>query len=151
MTTALIDTLVYPSFTASSTCSKMRVSASSCVHGARPDVFWDQVQRTSAWWVLIMCLPVSRALTQVARKENSSTLLLSIWRNSCQFPGMALCGSTHLQTPFLSWCVSAFRLSGEYLSHTHHIQSADMLQLLHDVWCEHLLSIIRKLLIRTRS
>ena len=66
-----------------------------------------------------MHLSVPRPVTCVARKENSSVLLSSIRRNSDQFFGMALDGSTRLRTPFpLLDRVPALRLSATYSSHT---------------------------------
>ena len=54
-----------------------------------------------------------------ARKENSSTFLPSMRKNSFQFPGIAVEGSTRLLTPFpLLPLVSAFTLFGRYSSQT---------------------------------
>ena len=132
MFTLHIDTLVYNSFRASSKCSKMQVSAFLCVSGARPDLSQDCVQRTSTWWVLIICLLVSRDATQLTRKENSSTSLSSIQTNSCQFLEMALCGLPCLYTNSLPACLSLQTFRKVLIP--HHIQSSDMLQLWQDVW-----------------
>ena len=119
VSTVRIDTLVYPCFIASSTWSSIMVSASSCVHGARPAMYLACVQTTSLWRVPMTCFSVSWAASLVARKENSSALFSSIPRKAYQFPGMELDGSTRLRMPLpLFVRVSAFKLSGMYSSQT---------------------------------
>ena len=99
--------------------SSMRVSASSCVHGARPSTYLGWVQNISVRCVLTICFSVSLAAIFMARKENSSTLFSSIQRNACQFIGMELDGSTRLRIPLpLFFRVAAFKLSGRYSSKT---------------------------------
>ena len=111
VSTVRIDTLVYPCFTASFTWSSILVSASSCVHGARPAMCLACVQTTSLRRVPMTCFSVSWAASLVARKENSSTLFSSIRRKACQL--------TRLRMPLpLFVPVSAFKLSGMYSSQT---------------------------------
>ena len=66
----------------------------------RADTSWRLKQRTPVPCVVMQCLLVSTSATLEARNENSSALLSSMQRNSCQFPATALDGSTRLLSPF---------------------------------------------------
>ena len=112
-------TLLYPFWTASSTCRIILVSASSCVQGARADRSLGWLHFTSPWCVLMICLSAVVDVTLVERKAKSSVLFWSMRRNCCQLDGSRLDGSTLLRMPFPRLLlVSAFRLSGRYSSHT---------------------------------
>ena len=97
MSTVRMDTLLYPCFIASSMWSRIRVSASSWVHGARSR---DWVHSTPVWHVLMTCLSVAMVAALVAKNKNNSILLSLMRRNSCQFPGIVLDGSTRRRIPF---------------------------------------------------
>ena len=67
----------------------------------------------------MICFSVSVVGILIARKANSSTLFSSMRRKVCQYPGMELDDSTHLQMPLpLFFLVSVFKLSGKYSSQT---------------------------------
>ena len=78
----------------------VKLSSSSCVHGASLELSLGWLQNTLVWWVLITRMLLSIDITLVARNDNSSSLFSSMRRNSCQFPRTALEGSTRLRTPF---------------------------------------------------
>ena len=140
-----------PCFTASSRWSRIRVSASSWVHGARPNTSRDWVHSPPVWHVLMTCLSVAMVAALVAKNENNSILLSLMRRNSFQFPGIVLDGSTRRRIPFpLRVRVSAYKLSAIYSSHTT-IYSVHVLQLRCDVRQEHLGRVIGKCLCKTRS
>ena len=61
------------------------MSASSCVHGARADMSWRLEQRTPVPCVVMRFLLVSMSAVFEGRKEDSSVLLPSMQRNSCQY------------------------------------------------------------------
>ena len=114
-----IDTLLYPCLTASSTWSKILVSASLWLQGSRPATSWAWIQTTSLWCVLMTCLSVSVVASLVARKANSYILFSSVQRKPCQFPGMELDGSTRWLMHLPRFClVSAFKMSVRYSSQT---------------------------------
>ena len=82
VSTVRLGILSYPCFTASSWWSRIRVSASSWVHGARPYMS----QGTSAW--LVFSVEMVAAL--VAKNET----LLFVNADKRQVPGIQLDGST---------------------------------------------------------
>ncbi len=113
VSTVRINALLYYCFTASSRWSSIRVLASSCVHGAKPETSRWLLQRTSIRHVAMIALPLSILVTCDDRNENNSVLFSLIHRNARQFWGTMLDASTRLLIPFpLLLRVSSFKLSG---------------------------------------
>ena len=105
---------LYPSVAACRTCTNIRVSASSWVHGAtssRLTLVSLVVVMAFSRLVMITGWPVVISATLSARKWNSSVLLVLSPRKLCQFEGVLLVAVTVLLVAFPRLhLASAFRL-----------------------------------------
>ena len=118
---ALTIKALLPSIAACRACTKIRESASSCVHGAKSSNAITRLQQTSSSFVTMTKHGVSASDNRSARKWKRSVLLLLslIIRKLFQFWGVLLVGVTLLRIPLpLLDRASTFRLDPLYTSNT---------------------------------
>ena len=107
--------------TQSAACNSRRVSASSCVQGAKfPREISPEEQTTFSWHVLTICLPDTLHFSiSFARKAKRSCLFASCRRNPFQSEGTDADGNTFLCCPWPLFClVLVFKFSAMYTSRT---------------------------------
>ena len=93
VSTVRIDTLLNPSGTASCTCRRILVSASSCVHGDISEMSW-RLQGTLVPCVVIIILLVSICTTSKTKKEKKLGLVVINVKKLLKISRNAIEGST---------------------------------------------------------